>query len=169
MKRKKIVTVIVFILLLVIMRRYEMIFLSHGITHSPDMRFGYSSNDIYSMFHIFGSSGKSIFVQYFLADYVFIIFFTAIQIYILRWAMGTKLEKKKAQLFMVIPYLRGTFDVIENTLFIFLILQLPKEIPAVVAVMSFITQMKFIIYGVWFVEVAAAFVFRLINNRRLVK
>lgn len=157
--------VTVFILLLVIMRRYEMIFLSHGITHSPDMRFGYSSNDVYSMFHLFGPAGKWLFIQYFFVDYVFIVCFAAIQIYILRWVIGTKLERTKIRLFTVIPYLRGAFDAVENTLFIFLILQLPKEIPAVVPVMSFITQMKFIAYGAWFVAVAAIFVFRLIHKR----
>lgn len=157
----KVIVILTFILTLFIMSRFDMRFQAYGITDKLDMKFGYSSDDIYSLFKLLGLENKGIYIGYLCVDFIFIASFVLLQNYISKLVMGV-LSKRKWSILLYLPYLRGLFDVIENILFIVLFLSVPKEISWLVAISSFFTQVKFITLGVWFLSLFASFLARII-------
>jgi hypothetical protein len=166
MKYWKGIMVAVFIGLLLLMRHYGVLFQTYGVTHSLDMKFGYTANDVYSVLGMLGSSGRKILLHYFFTDYIFILCYGAIQICIFKWVLGERLKRTKLRYLNIIPYMRGAFDIVENAFFIFLVIQMPKESPTMVPVMSFVTQIKLIANGGWFIVIVAVGIIRLIINIR---
>lgn len=73
MKYLKGIIVAVFIVLLLLMRHYDVLLQTYGVAHSLDMNFGYTANDVYSAFRMLGSSGRRILLHYFLTDYMLMV------------------------------------------------------------------------------------------------
>lgn len=166
MKYLKGIMVAVFIGLLLLMRHYDVLLQTYGITHSLDMKFGYTANDVYSALRMLGSSGRKILLHYFFTDYIFILCYGAIQICIFKWVLGERFKRTRLKYLNIIPYMRGAFDIVENSLFIFLVMQIPKEHPMIVPGMSFVTQIKLIANGGWFIAIVAVGIIRLVINIR---
>lgn len=164
MKYLKEIIVAVFIGLLLLMRQYDILFQTYGITHSLDMKFGYTANDVYSALKMLGSSGRKILLHYFFTDYIFILCYRAIQICLYKLLLGERLKMTRLRHLNIIPYVRGAFDIVENAFFIFLVIQMPEEYPMAVPVMSYVTQIKLVANGGWFIAIVAVGIIRLVIN-----
>jgi len=70
--------------------------------------------------------------------------------------------KTKLRFLNIVPYARGIFDLAENVLFLYLIQKMTTEIKELVPVMSFVTQMKYIIIGIWFAVLTVACIARIL-------
>lgn len=97
MKYIKWIVVVIFIGMLIIMERNDKVFEAYGMTKNLEMQFGYSSSDVYSTFQTLGTSGRKLFIQYFFVDYIFILCYGAIQIYIMKWVLGEKIQKNNTK------------------------------------------------------------------------
>lgn len=161
MKYQKWIVAFLFIVVLIVMQRYGIAFHSYSGTKTLDMSFGYTSGELYHSLQLFGNRGRWQLIQYFCLDFIFIFFFAIIQIYILRFVMGEGLWRTKLRYLYIISLLRGIFDFIENVLFIVVITRFPIKYIGLVTIMSFITQMKFLLLGTWFIAVAVAGVARI--------
>lgn len=166
MKYLKGIMVAVFIGLLLLMRHYDVLFQTYGVAHSLDMNFGYTANDVYSAFRMLGSSGRRILLHYYFTDYIFILCYGAIQICLYKWVLGKRLKRTKLRYLNIIPYVRGVFDIAENAFFIFLLLQMPKEYPLIIPVMSYVTQIKLIANGGWLIVIVAVGIIRFVIHIR---
>jgi len=166
MKYGKWIAAGVFIATLFLMQNYSVLLQAYGVARTLDMSFGYTSEKVYSMFRQLGSVGIQILTQYFLVDFIFIACFVSVQLSIQHWILGAKLIKTKLKLLNVIPYARGIFDFAENAFFLYLIHKMPEVIKEIVPVMSFITQMKFILIGIWLALLAIVSIARTVAVNR---
>lgn len=163
MKYIKWISVVVFIAILFLMRRFEVIF-DHFNVKSLDMRFGYTAKDVYSVFGLLGVNGRNQLLLYYITDFIFIIAFAIVQIAIIQLVLGNLSHKELYGLFLIIPIIRGIYDYIENILFVYLIFQLPNEHSFLIQIMSFITQIKFIVLWVWLMTIPMTIFIRIFNE-----
>ena len=164
MKYVKWIVVVIFIAMLILMKRYDKLFQAYGMTKSLETQFGYSSSDVYSTFQTLGSSGRKLFIQYFFVDYIFILCYGAIQIFILKWLLGERFKKTMLKYIIFIPIVGCTCDILENLLFTFLMVQIPNEHFKIVSVASYATRIKLIAYAVGFISIGAIGILRLVTN-----
>jgi hypothetical protein len=158
----KIAIILLFIVMLLIMRRYEPNFkaLSNGAV-TLDMRFHYNSVETYKLLDTLGIEGRLLYIRILVIDFIFIVSFALVQNFFLTFVMGKALLKTRLRQLLAISYLRGFSDIIENTSVLILINKYPMEIPGVVTVSSFFTTLKFIFLGLWLISILIILVIRI--------
>ncbi len=164
MKYVKWIVVVIFIGMLLLMERYDKLFQAYGMTKSLETQFGYSSSDVYSTFQTLGSSGRKLFIQYFFVDYIFILCYGAIQIFILKWVLGERFKETTLKYIILNPIVGCTCDIVENALFTFLMVQMPNEHFMIVSGASYATRIKLIAYAVGFISIGTIGILRLVAN-----
>lgn len=93
--------------------------------------------------------GFTVYRQYFVCDYVFILTFGALQLY-LTYIVFTWVKSKKVKGIMyAIPILRGIFDFVENTLLLLVLKHFPGAINSLVKVSNLATQGKLWCIRIW--------------------
>ena len=95
--------------------------------------------------------GFTVYRQYFVCDYLFILTFGALQFYLLYIAFAWVKSKKIKGILYVIPVARGLFDFVENTLLLLVLQRFPEEISSLVKVSSIATQGKLWCIRIWYV------------------
>lgn len=95
--------------------------------------------------------GFTVYRQYFVCDYLFILTFGALQFYLLYIAFAWVKSKKIKGILYVIPVARGLFDFVENTLLLLVLQRFPGEISSLVKVSSIATQGKLWCIRIWYV------------------
>ena len=110
--------------------------------------------------------GFSVYRQYFVCDYLFILTFGALQLYLLYIAYAFIKSKKIKGLLYVIPVIRGIFDLVENTLLLIVLQRFPGDINSLVKVASLATQGKLWCIRIWCVVFLAGVVGLMYSRRK---
>ena len=116
----------------------------------PDMSFGYTYEMINNIFNNLGIYGLEQYSYYYAIDFVFILGFAGVQ-----WSLCDKWVKKDHflnKLCKVLVVMRGVFDLAEDVIFMFMIKSILPVSMYVVNIASIITEIKFIIMGLWMVS-----------------
>lgn len=166
MKYLKGFLVAVFIGILILMKHYNVLFQTYGVSQSLDMLFGYTAVDVYTALEILGNSGRVILLHYFFIDYIFIFIYGAIQLALIKGVTGEKLKRTNLRFLTVIPYVRGACDIMENAFFIFVVIQMPNKHPVLISFMSYVTQIKIIANIGWILALVIVYIIRMIINIR---
>lgn len=157
----RILVILVFILTLLIMRGNESKFLTYSEgANMLDMRFGYEIDDVYQMFRILGTEGRSLYIRLLCIDFLFIVSFALVQNYLLKRIMGKAVLNSKWHFLLSLSYLRGLFDVVENSLILIMLINFPIEFLRLVKASSFATSLKFIFLGLWLIAIPISFFVR---------
>lgn len=105
----------------------------------PDLRFGYDLATVQKLMDSYGAEGRSLYTRNPIADTSFLIF-GAIAVSL--FALVAFPDRFWQILFILPPLVFGTTDLIENALFLSIVLRYPSLPPALVSVTSVITQVK---------------------------
>lgn len=107
-----------------------------------DMRFGYSANQVATLFENLGEEGRRLYSGLLGLDFAFALTYTALQ------ALLVSALLRKAGLggpwtrCNLIPFARSALDLVENFLLLFLLARFPKILSPVVTLSSAITVVK---------------------------
>lgn len=113
--------------------------------------------------------GFTVYRQYFVCDYLFILTFGALQLYLLYIAYAWVKSKKIKGILYVIPVARGGFDLIENTLLLIVLQRFPGEINSLVKVSSLATQGKLWCIRIWYIAFLAGIAGMIYSKRKGLK
>lgn len=115
-----------------------------------DMRFRYNSNILYNTFEIIGKEGRNAYKKYLIVDFIFIFFFL-----VLKLLISFKITNSPFILYILIFFvvIRAVFDIIENTILIFLLNISPKKNYFWARICSWVTTFKFIALYLWLISI----------------
>lgn len=113
-----------------------------------DMK-SYDTNKVVQVLDNMQQKGFAIYRGYFVFDYLFIIVFGAVQIYLTSIAYGWCKNRKIVTMLSIVPVARGIFDLIENTLLLIVIQSYPNVLSQVITVASSATWLKLLMIRVW--------------------
>jgi hypothetical protein len=133
---------------------------------SLDMRFHYSSSDVYQLFDALGVPGRLIYTRILLIDFAFIASFALVQNMIIKSIMGKELLKTGFRRLTALSYLRGFADVIENIILLILLNNFPSSLPQLVTFSSAITALKFIFLALWLTAIPLIIIYRIKLKRK---
>lgn len=140
----------------------------NGNQDLPEERFGFAGDYFYSVLNKVGKIGQSSYLQFQIFDYIngILLSFT---LFVTIYYLLNKLEAKKVFKFLLVfPFLLGIFDVLENTVFIYLTWSLPKRFVQIASFASDITTVKLIFGAISFftiVIILLVFVFKIIYKK----
>lgn len=126
----------------------------------------YDYNTVCRVLSSMDKACRKAYVGYYIADYIFIIFFGLFQgyvLYLLYISMGTKI----VYMAELIPLLRGLFDIVENALLLKTVLSYPKLSELAVNAASLCTSWKLFTIKIWVVEIVAGILLMIV--RRIIK
>lgn len=163
-KLLRLMVFLVFAVSLLAMQLYERSFRLYSDGASIlDMRFHYSPADVYRLFDALGTSGRLIYTRILMIDFAFIASFALLQIMIMKTIMGQELLKSGFRRLMVLPYLRGFADIVEDISLFILLKSFPAIKPQLANISSLITTLKFIFLALWIISILLIV---LIKNRQ---
>lgn len=150
----KVIVIITFFATLFIMRVFEPHFQAlSNQTKTLDMRFNYNSIEAYNLLDTLGTQGRHTYINILLIDFIFIASFALLQNFILKYIMGEKLLGTKLRRLLLISYLRGASDIIEDIFILIIIKRYPLRISSLVTYSGFFTKLKFIFLGLWIISI----------------
>jgi len=103
----------------------------------PDLRFGYSSEEISEIFTLLGSEGRQIYLQHLVVDSVMPVLFALSVLLVVAHVLPRGLG-----LLAIAPVTFMVLDLIENGAFAWMLVNYPSISPSLVAVNSVITTIK---------------------------
>lgn len=113
-----------------------------------DMRhFGYSETVVYDLLTNLGQAGRQIYIRQLGIDYIFAVVYALFQSVMITGLMKRSGASLSIRPLNLLPYLRSALDMIENCLLLPIILQFPVKLPALVAVASTFTLLKWFVYA----------------------
>jgi hypothetical protein len=111
---------------------------------SPDLRFGYRTDEVYRLIERYGSSGRAHWRRLLLLDMVFPAVYAALFALLLLRLAGWAHADAAWRAAAAAPVLAGASDYAENVLLLKVLRAWPRRMPASVAAASFFTRTKFI-------------------------
>lgn len=166
----RILVILILIFTLLIMRKNEPIFLAYSKgVKMLDMQFGYNILDVKQLFETLGIGGRSFYIKSLGIDFIFIASFALVQNYILKWIMGKVMLNSGWKMLLSISYLRALFDVMENVIILFLLFKFPLMLTSLITVASYITMVKFIFLGLWFLAIPVSLSVRIQMRKNIVQ
>jgi hypothetical protein len=111
-----------------------------------DMRFHYSSKEVFRVFEVLGREGRQAYQRFLILDFIFIICFLTIMLMVTNLAFD---EQSIKRCLSVICVLRAVFDIMENILLFILLYRYPVFHSNLVRVCAWFTTMKFIMLYTW--------------------
>lgn len=113
-----------------------------------DMK-SYDANSVYMVLDQMSPKGFTIYENYLIGDFLFIIGFGGVQIllslYVYKWAKAKWIRP----IMIGVPVARGLFDIIENTLLFSVLLLYPMQHPIAVTIAGMATSIKLCMIGIW--------------------
>ncbi len=126
----------------------QMLANSDGKAKIPDLAFGYTADELYTWFELYGEGGRAIYAWIALGvDIVYPIIYTMGFIFFLTTAFEHAFPRQINSLYKIclVPLLIAALDLLENALLSVLLHSLPAKMPSLVAFASVITQMKWLL------------------------
>ncbi|MEN8906976.1 MAG: hypothetical protein ABF289_13540 [Clostridiales bacterium] len=111
-----------------------------------DMRFRYSSNDVFAALSEIGEGGRQAYRRFLLIDFVFIFFFFTVMFFLSNILVTGSFSLVSLILF---AGLRGLCDIAENSLILFFIDIFPNRKNKAYGICSWFTTFKFTFLIVW--------------------
>lgn len=110
-----------------------------------DMRLRYNATALYDTFEKIGKMGREAYNKFLILDYIFITCFLIVMIIIaIKFANNTGVQ----YILVILASLRALFDILENSLLIYLMKIYPEKNNLLASICSWITTLKFIsLYG----------------------
>ena len=121
---------------------------SGGKAQIPDIAFGYTAEQLYTWFELYGERGRSIYAWIALGiDLVYPVIYTMGFIFFLTTAFEHAFPRQINSLYKLclLPLLVFAADLIENALLSVALHSLPTQMPTLVAVASAVTQIKWLL------------------------
>lgn len=113
-----------------------------------DMK-SYDANRVYTVLGQMSSKGFTIYKNYLIGDFLFIIGFGGVQILLSLYAYKWAKAKWIHPIMIGVPVARGLFDIIENILLLSVLLLYPMQHPMIVTIAGMATSMKLCMIGIW--------------------
>lgn len=109
-----------------------------------DMRMGYTPEDVTLLFTALGPRGSLVYARFLILDVFFIFCFAVVQAGLTKRALQSRFSDRLVRVAMLAAWIRAALDLLENAL-IYAMMQLPGIHPAITAVCSVVTILKFIV------------------------
>ena len=126
-----------------------------------DMQFHYTTADVYRTFEKLGSDGRLAYRNYWILDFFFIPCFLIVMLAII---YHMPLVGWVEIALIILSILRALFDVIENSILLYLISKYPAQDNLLATVCSWITTSKFIALFLWMLGIAAMLIYSLTHR-----
>ena len=126
-----------------------------------DMRFHYTTADVSEAFEKLGEGGRKAYQNYWILDFVFIVCFLIVmltitdKIAVSGWAI---------YILIALAIARAGFDIVENSLFLYLSKIYPAHNDSLATICSWTTTCKFISLYVWILGVVVMSLFPIIRR-----
>ncbi len=130
-----------------------------------DMK-AYNSNIVYEVIQQMQPKGMEIYKSYLICDYLFVLSFGALQIILILSAYKWTKRKMLISFAVLIPVLRGIFDLIENTIFMSVLTSYPDRLDGLINIAKLVTQMKLGMIGVWSVMLICGFILKQYSKKK---
>jgi len=128
-----------------------------------DMRFGYQTSEVASLFGQLGTAGRRDYTHLLLLDFGFMLVYMLLQSLLITALMRKVQLPARFDRLNLLPFLRSALDAAENLLLLSLLAAFPKTSTVVVTIASMLTIVKLAInYG----YIALVFAFGAISTRK---
>lgn len=110
-----------------------------------DLHFNYSNQTVYSMLQRLGTEGRHDYLNMLPFDYIFSILFSFAFAKLFQIVLGKGAYSSKIEYIILIPYLRGLMDWLENTFLFVIISAFPQKFTILITTSSFVTSIKWVL------------------------
>lgn len=114
-----------------------------------DMKFSYSSREAYDTIKAMGALGRQFYVKWLIIDYVFSLSLMIFSSILITYFLKKLSILGKMQKINLLPYIRGTFDYLENCFILIMLFNYPKELIVVASIANVMTIMKWTLYVIY--------------------
>lgn len=126
-----------------------------------DMK-SYDAKTVQDALSPMSEKGMTVYKLYYLMDFIFIIFFGAVQIMLIKDVFSFKKSKFISLIIFGVPILRGICDIIENIILLWTLYTYPKISKLAISVAAKFTSAKLVSIKVWIVLIIIGLVWKLI-------
>lgn len=127
-----------------------------------DMRFHYAADDVSEVFEKLGEDGIAAYREFWILDFIFIACFLIVMLA----AMDKPaISGKGKKLLIILAVARAVFDIIENSILLYLSSTYPTYNDLLASICSWITTFKFVFLIVWVLGFAALALYPVINRK----
>lgn len=113
-----------------------------------------------------GEEGMTVYKQYYVMDFLFVIFFGAFQLMFSDIAFSWRKKKWISVIIFGVPVLRGVCDIVENVILLRTLCTFPKISETAIFVCAGFTSAKLFLIRCWVVLLAAGFIWKIILCRK---
>jgi hypothetical protein len=124
-------------------RMTELVKISGGLT-VPDMRLGYTGNEVETLFYNLGSGGRESYKEFLFFDLLFIAVLACIQTLLINWFCRRLQFHPRWRNLKIPAYVRAVFDALENIFILILLFTYPRIPTGIAAAAAISTTLKWI-------------------------
>jgi hypothetical protein len=127
-----------------------------------DMRFHYTADDVGEVFEKLGKAGREVYRNYWILDFFFIACFLIVMLAIVNKVV---IDNWARNLLIVLAVSRAVFDIVENSILMYLSNIFPVRNDSLAAICSWVTTCKFIVLYAWILGILAMTLYSVINGK----
>jgi hypothetical protein len=117
-----------------------------GGTGMLDMEFGYNRLQVYNMLDVIGQAGRQLYIKLLGLDFIFAVVFMLFQSLMLSSLLKRADVHEQLKVLNLLPFVRSALDIAENCFLLTVMFNYPVQMPVAVAIASFLTISKLVVY-----------------------
>jgi len=126
-----------------------------------DMRFHYTATNVNETFTKLNVGGRVAYRNYWILDFFFIACFLVVQLTIIN---SIAMSDTAINVLIVLSFLRAIFDIVENSILLYLIDKYPIQNNQLATICSWVTTSKFIALYLWIVGIAVMLLYPVVHR-----
>lgn len=171
-KKRIIVRIIIVVCFLISLYFVEAGFCGSSVVAEYNGGFGtvdmksYDASVVRSALEPLGEEGMTVYKQYYVVDFIFVIFFGTFQLMLSDIAYSWRKNKLISVIVFGVPVLRGICDIVENIILLQTLCTFPQVNETAISICAGFTTAKLLLIRCWVVFLAAGILWKIIRHVR---